>query len=88
MLNNIKLEPLNPSKSQIIHKNTYYTITKYVHINCKVCTHTDTNNNPQKRRYLHGEVNPKSWTQHLLFICKEEHELRTEREQKGAYNVL
>ena len=42
MLNNIKLEPLNPSKSQIIHKNTYYTITKYVHINCKVCTHTDT----------------------------------------------
>ena len=34
------------------------------------------------------EVNPKSWTQHLLFICKEEHELRTEREQKGAYNVL
>ena len=34
------------------------------------------------------EVNPKSWTQYLLFICKEEHELRTEREQKGAYNVL
>ena len=28
------------------------------------------------------EVNPKSWTQHLLFICKEEHELRTERKQK------
>ena len=20
-----------------------------------------------------GEVNPKSWTQHLLFICEEEH---------------
>ena len=34
------------------------------------------------------EVNPKSWTQHLLFIFKEEHELRTEREQKGAYNIL
>ena len=36
VLNNIKLEPLNPSKIQIIHKNTYYTITKYVHIQIRI----------------------------------------------------
>ena len=50
VLNNIKFEPQNPSKSQIIHKNTYYTTTKYVHINGKVCTHTDMNNTPPKTK--------------------------------------
>ena len=42
MLKNTNIETLNPSKSQIIHKNTYYTITKYVHMNGKVCAHTNT----------------------------------------------
>ena len=43
-LNNIKLEPLNPSNIHIIHKKPlYYATTKYVHMNGKVCAHTDTN---------------------------------------------
>lgn len=59
VLNNIKLEPLNPSKGQIIHKNTYYTITKYVHMNGKVCTHTDTNNTPQNEGTFMVKWTPK-----------------------------
>ena len=26
-----------------------------------------------REQRVRGEVNPKSWTQHLLFICEEEH---------------
>ena len=37
--NNLKDEPFTPSKSHIVHKNTYYTITKNVQKNGKVCAH-------------------------------------------------
>ena len=39
MLDNIKIEPLNPSNSHIVHKMTYNAITMYVHLSGKVDTH-------------------------------------------------